>query len=262
MSTLKNHPGDWLRDDAAAAFNALEDKYGVFTVNSAARSVAEQNEAIARWDRGGTYNRPPYLYEPARPAERSLHVKDGGIAVDIYEVSRFASVAGEFGFTHPYPGTDPVHFEFVGWNGGSVADFSSTVQNEQNWLRVARGENIQADGRKGPLTKAAYERYQAFLRDWGYGYTGAIDGDWGSQTQKAHAGYFDQFNKSLPDLRVGSQGQYVKDVQFRLGVGGFPTKVDGDFGGDTERQVVNFQRSRNLTPDGVVGINTRRALGL
>ena len=47
MASLKNHPGMWLRDDAAAAINALEDKYGVIRINSAGRTVAEQNKLVA-----------------------------------------------------------------------------------------------------------------------------------------------------------------------------------------------------------------------
>ena len=39
-------------------------------------------------------------------------------------------------------------------------------------------------------------------------------------------------------------------------------KVDGVFGAKTEARVREFQRNRNLTPDGVVGADTRAALGL
>jgi hypothetical protein len=134
MANLKNHPGLWLRDDAAAAINALEDKYGVIRINSAGRTEGEQNELIARWDRGGASNRPPYLYEPARPATRSNHVKDGGIAVDVYNYTSDRAKLEEFGFAW-YGNSDPVHYEFRGrpsapapapaasgvdWNAGSV----------------------------------------------------------------------------------------------------------------------------------------------
>jgi len=260
MANLKNHPGFWLRDDAAAAFDAAEAKYGIFNVNSAGRTQQEQQNLINRWNAGGKYNRPPYLYSPAQPASSSNHVKDGGIAVDIANWDRFNDICGEFGFKW-WGASDVVHFNFLGWSGGEVA-FSQTVQNEQNWLRVSRGEHIQADGKKGPLTTDAYKRYQAFLRDWLYGYVGAIDGDWGPGTQKAHAGYYDAYNAARPNASRGHRGQYVKDIQARLVVAGFPTSVDGDFGPGTDNSVRNFQRSRNLIADGIVGINTRRALGL
>ena len=39
-------------------------------------------------------------------------------------------------------------------------------------------------------------------------------------------------------------------------------KVDGVFGAKTEARVREFQRNGNLSPDGVVGADTRVALGL
>lgn len=115
MATLKNHPGKWLRDDAAAAFNAAEDKHGVFVVNSAGRTLAEQQALIDRWNRGGKYNRPPFLFQPAMPARTSNHVQGGGVAVDLDNWRDFKFVCAEFGFRHTYPSGDPVHFDFVGW---------------------------------------------------------------------------------------------------------------------------------------------------
>ena len=260
MANLKNHPNFWLRDDAAAAFDAAEAKYGIFSVNSAGRTQAEQQNLINRWNQGGKYNRPPYLYQPASPASSSNHVKSGGIAIDIQNWDRFNDICGEFGFKW-WGSSDVVHFDFLGWNGGQAA-FNQTVQDQQNWLRTARGEQIQADGRKGPITTDAFKRYQTFLRDWLYGYAGQIDGDWGAGTQKAHAGYYDAFNAPRANAKRGSTGQYVKDIQARLGVANFPVKVDGDFGPATDAAVRNFQRAVNLQADGIVGINTRRALGL
>ena len=113
MGALKNHPGLWLRDDAAAAINALEDKYGVIVINSAGRTVAEQQNLIKRWDRGGAANRPPYLYNPARPASSSNHVADGGIAVDVYNFTDDRAKLKEFGFEW-YGVNDPVHYTFRG----------------------------------------------------------------------------------------------------------------------------------------------------
>lgn len=111
MARLKNHPEHWLRDDAAAQFDLLEDHHGIFTVNSAGRTEAEQQALIDRWDRGGTANRPPYLYEPARPASSSNHVANGGIAVDTPDISRMLNAGQPYGFYRPYT-WDEVHFEF------------------------------------------------------------------------------------------------------------------------------------------------------
>lgn len=113
MGALKNHPGLWLRDDAAAAINALEDKYGKIVINSAGRTVAEQQKLIDRWNKGGPGNRPPALYQPASPASASNHVADGGIAVDVYNFTDDRAKLKEFGFEW-YGASDPVHYTFRG----------------------------------------------------------------------------------------------------------------------------------------------------
>jgi N-acetylmuramoyl-L-alanine amidase/Putative peptidoglycan binding domain len=58
-----------------------------------------------------------------------------------------------------------------------------------------------------------------------------------------------------PTLRRGSQGDLVKTVQRALNLG-----TDGNFGGQTEAAVRNFQRAHNMVPDGIVGPKTWTAL--
>lgn len=109
MSELKNHPGFHLRDDAAAQFDLYEELCGSVSVNRAAVSEAEQQKLIDRWNAGGKFNRPPYLYEPKRPARASAHVQE--IAVDTSHVSRMLAEAEPFGFYQRYAWDKP-HFEF------------------------------------------------------------------------------------------------------------------------------------------------------
>lgn len=56
-------------------------------------------------------------------------------------------------------------------------------------------------------------------------------------------------------LRLGSSGDEVRAVQQKLGIAS-----DGFFGAITERAVISFQISRHLTPDGIVGNETRQAI--
>jgi peptidoglycan hydrolase-like protein with peptidoglycan-binding domain len=53
---------------------------------------------------------------------------------------------------------------------------------------------------------------------------------------------------SRPTLRRGAEGDLVKDIQAKVGVG-----QDGDFGPHTEAAVRQFQRDKGLVPDGIVG---------
>ena len=67
-----------------------------------------------------------------------------------------------------------------------------------------------------------------------------------------------------PMLQVGASGKITRILQQRLTDLGFNTKgVDGIFGQNTKQAVMNFQKSRKLSVDGIVGKNTwRKLLGL
>jgi N-acetyl-anhydromuramyl-L-alanine amidase AmpD len=68
---------------------------------------------------------------------------------------------------------------------------------------------------------------------------------------------------SPPLLRMGSEGWQVTRLQKLLREQGLlakPAKIDGDFGKLTEAAVKAFQKLHDLTPDGIVGPMTWRAL--
>ena len=62
-------------------------------------------------------------------------------------------------------------------------------------------------------------------------------------------------------LRMGSRGPAVNLLQLALNRAGLgPLAADGVFGVQTEAALIRFQRQRGLTPDGVAGRETHRAL--
>jgi peptidoglycan hydrolase-like protein with peptidoglycan-binding domain len=63
-------------------------------------------------------------------------------------------------------------------------------------------------------------------------------------------------------LREGMSGHDVRVLQDFLTRDGFPTTIDGQFGPGTLRNVVKFQRSVHMRPDGVVTYNVQKALRL
>lgn len=67
---------------------------------------------------------------------------------------------------------------------------------------------------------------------------------------------------SFPVLIRGNSGDAVEQLQLDLKAVGLiaPNDVDGKFGPITERAVKQFQSMQKLFPDGMVGIETRRAL--
>ncbi|SDL03728.1 LysM peptidoglycan-binding domain-containing protein [Natronincola ferrireducens] len=66
-----------------------------------------------------------------------------------------------------------------------------------------------------------------------------------------------------PTLRRTSTGPSVRQLQELLRDAGFdPGPIDGIFGPRTEEAVRTFQRSKGLTVDGIVGVQTWTALGV
>ena len=61
---------------------------------------------------------------------------------------------------------------------------------------------------------------------------------------------------NYPTVRTGSRGNFVTILQYLLNFYGANLVIDGNFGGNTQRAVIEFQRNNNLTADGVVGRNT------
>lgn len=67
--------------------------------------------------------------------------------------------------------------------------------------------------------------------------------------------------EGYPIIRRGSISTYVLIAQDDLNTLGFRTGgLDGIFGSRTEEVVRNYQRSRGLSSDGIIGCNTWRSL--
>lgn len=65
----------------------------------------------------------------------------------------------------------------------------------------------------------------------------------------------------MPTLKVGSRGQYVVDLQIKLGASGHSVgDIDGVFGKRTEDAVKAFQREHGLDADGICGMQTWAAI--
>lgn len=64
-------------------------------------------------------------------------------------------------------------------------------------------------------------------------------------------------------LRKGAKGGEVSEVQRRLKKWGYYSgSIDGIYGENTRKAVINFQKKNGLTADGVVGLATYAALGM
>jgi cell wall-associated NlpC family hydrolase len=59
---------------------------------------------------------------------------------------------------------------------------------------------------------------------------------------------------------MGMSGHDVRVLQDFLTLAGFPTQIDGQFGSATKRNVIAFQRSEHMKPNGVVSFAVSHAL--
>ena len=59
---------------------------------------------------------------------------------------------------------------------------------------------------------------------------------------------------------LGSKGDGVSEIQLALRIAGYAVTVDGDYGLKTQEAVKQFQRSRGIGADGIVGPVTMKLL--
>lgn len=74
------------------------------------------------------------------------------------------------------------------------------------------------------------------------------------------AAYSSKYSEPTVLLKNGSRGANVKWLQDMLNHYGYNLSVDGIFGNNTYKAVVNFQKNHGLDVDGIVGKKTRSAL--
>lgn len=68
--------------------------------------------------------------------------------------------------------------------------------------------------------------------------------------------------ETLPILKKGYSGEYVKTLQTKLNENGASLEVDGKFGSKTEAAVMLYQEKQGLKKDGIVGNKTWESLGV
>ena len=137
-------------------------------------------------------------------------------------------------------------------------DRSPEVTTIQQQLRQLGYFQTTPTGYFGSITKDAVTRFQ---QRQGL----STDGIVGIQTQTSLANLVGENSGIIQNasnaLKLGVQGDRVRQLQEQLGVAGFyKGTADGVFGSLTEEAVKNFQQAKGLTVDGVVGSQTQAAL--
>lgn len=159
------------------------------------------------------------------------HIDDKGTPTDAtYEtgVRRNAELCKEFNLT-----TDDIwlHWEVVGWKDCHrwfVADMAV------RWYKFLKDVDVELARLKGTKPSTSVSRPPV-------------------QNNDIHL---------VENLERGDSGSAVTELQKQLKKLGFEVvgTADGEFGKNTEKAVMDFQKKNGLTADGVVGMNTRREL--
>ncbi len=123
--------------------------------------------------------------------------------------------------------------------GDADSEESNGVYKVQRLLRH-HGFDVAPDHKFGPATEGKVKEFQ---QDRGL----SADGIVGGQT----------WPKLVVDVQQGMKGEHVFAVQSQWR----NLAQDGDFGPNTKQRVTEFQQHNGLAVDGIVGMNTWKAMG-
>ncbi len=149
-----------------------------------------------------------------------------------------------------------------------------TIYTTTDWWTTCTGNN-SSFGATNPLWIARYSSSPGTLPAgwssqtiWQYADSGTFPGDQDTfngtltdlQNFAKNAGYNPPPATDWPTVQQGASGERVKTIQYLLNSRGAGLAVDGAFGAGTNTAVRNFQSSKGLSVDGVVGPATWQAL--
>jgi peptidoglycan hydrolase-like protein with peptidoglycan-binding domain len=121
------------------------------------------------------------------------------------------------------------------------------VEEVQKLLKLYGYSIGAADGKMGANTRDALEKFQT---EQGLKPTRFVDkATWSALHSFAECGLVDEGEIDIHTLQ-----------QALLSAGFNPGKVDGQFGPQTKKAIKEFQRAHKLAPDGLIGIQTLKAL--
>ncbi|SHK55968.1 peptidoglycan-binding domain-containing protein [Tepidibacter formicigenes] len=133
---------------------------------------------------------------------------------------------------------------------GRIAEVEKTV-----YLDMTPKILTAIDGKNGIFSKEIKAAVQEFQKEYGLDINGTVT----SSTKRSM--YNALIYMTFPLLKVGSKGDDVTKLQQDLTSLGYDVNgIDGMFGNGLKAGVIKFQTDNNLSADGLVGYNTKKAI--
>ncbi|WWU66686.1 peptidoglycan-binding protein (plasmid) [Clostridium baratii] len=131
---------------------------------------------------------------------------------------------------------------------------------EMQRLLINAGFSVGTAGADGIFGEGTYNAVVKFQKDKGLSADGIVGPATKAALRNSSSGSID--NGEL--IKMGSRGPQVAEIQRLLIKAGYsvgPAGADGIFGEGTYNAVIKFQKAKGLSADGIVGPDTKRALG-
>lgn len=127
--------------------------------------------------------------------------------------------------------------------------YKGKTSKANKWTYHGKLKWIDYTNEPTPLNQTAILQ-ECMNKQWNCGLD--VDGHFGPKTREQCRKHQLTFNCKAPIM--------VKWLQTRLKELGYSLAVDGSFGYDTKKKVIDFQKKKHLNPDAIVGENTYKAL--
>jgi N-acetylmuramoyl-L-alanine amidase len=204
---------------------AIQERGIRMVVNSAYRTIAQQ---LLLYNWKGSNSNPV-----AKPGQ-SNH--QSGLALDIVDRPGWQPYLQRYGW-QPLAG-DPPHVDYKGAGAKDLRE-ATILAFQMLWNQNNPNDKLKEDGGYGNETEKRLNRSPAM---------GFEKAPWDNQP------------RTLRLSRPRLEGSDVVKLQEQLKVAGIVVGVDGEFGPGTDKAVKEFQTTKGLTADGIVGLKTLSAM--
>ncbi|MGE7904855.1 peptidoglycan-binding protein [Peribacillus sp. NPDC094092] len=156
-------------------------------------------------------------------------------------------MTGGLSFTQLQAGKEPhLPFKLEKMEMPKTCKGDSLVISIQKTLNSRYKTNIEGDGDYGPETRSALIKGLQTELNQQYNKKLVVDGKWGPKTKSATVA-----------LKKGAAGNITWILQAALYMKGFnPGALDGDFGGNTESALFQYQKASKISADNIAGQET------